>query len=324
MDRLTDRTIGIPSDFVRRKRHGRFISYVAAYCVGLGIVLTAAFFHEALGGPTVLALTILIFGGLTLVSLLGMQRLLDLVLSVEFQNAIFSSTITRKFDFTMIIDHEGAIAYYDQGFRNYFPEIPSAGRAIDQLLNRAGIIGEKEREILAAIYAGNTGDFLMDVPLDENRTRRFHITFAPVIRPVGFYVIQGRAHVDRKDARENAPSVDNDIMPLMHGALLHSISDGAYAADAHGLMLYANPSLVEWLGYSDIDLSGRQISLNDLLYQPDGARLDIASGNYEGDVLLRRNNGSLVRAYLRQQKLVPPSGETLGIIGIVKRKDLFK
>lgn len=324
MDRLTDRTIGIPSDFVRRKRHGQFLHYIIAYVLAILIVLLCAFFHESLGGPLVLTLTIVIFGGLTLVSLLGMQRLLDLVLSVEFQNAIFSSTITRKFDFTMIIDHDGAIAYYDQGFRNYFPEIPAAGRAIDQLLNRAGIIGEKEREILNAIYSGSTGDFLMDVPLDENRTKRFHITFAPVIRPVGFYVIQGRAYIDRKDAVENAPGIDSDLLPLMQGALLHSMSDGAYAADARGLLIYSNISFAEWLGYSDMDLASRQVSLSDLLYQADGTKLEGPTGNFDGEVLLRRSNGSLLRAHIRQQKIVPPSGELAGVIGCVKRKDLFK
>lgn len=324
MDRLTDRTIGIPSDFVRRKRHGQFLHYVIAYIVGIMVVLLAAFFHETLGGPFILTLTILIFGGLTLVSLLSMQRLLDLVLSVEFQNAIFSSTITRKFDFTMIIDHEGAIAYYDQGFRTYFPEIPAAGRSIDQLLHKAGIIGEKEREILNAIYSGSTGDFLMDVTLDENYSKRFHITFAPVIRPVGFYVIQGRGYVDRKEATENAPGIDSDLLPLMQGALLHSMSEGAYAADARGLLIYANASFSEWLGYSDMDLAARDISLSDLLYQPDGAKLEGPVGNYDGEVLLRRANGSLLRAHIHQQKIVPPSGEVAGVIGSVRRKELFK
>lgn len=320
MDRLTDRTIGIPSDFIRRKRHGRFAVYITAYAVALAVVLLLAFFHDFFGAAFVLTAVILIFGSLTLCSLLGMQRLLDLVLSVEFQNAIFSSAITRKFDFTMIIDNEGSITYYDQGFRTYFSEIPSSGgQAISQLLSRAGILGDKEREITTAIFSGNSGDFLIDVPLDEERTKRFHVSFAPVIRPVGFYVLQGRAHVERSETDKN--TYNNEVMHMMQSALLHSLHEGAYIADYHGQMLYINPALAQWLGYSNLELTQRSFPMHELLYTVDGNKFGIEHGNFHGEAMLRRQNGSLIHAVVEQRVVAAPTGGMMGAVGMVKRKE---
>lgn len=320
MDRLTDRAIGIPNDFIRRKRHGRFAIYVVAYALAILAILILAFFHEFFGATFILIAIVLIFGGLTLCSLLGMQRLLDLVLSVEFQNAIFSSALTRKFDFTIIIDSEGSITYYDRGFQTYFPDIPSSGgQAVNQLLSKAGILGEKEREITNVIFSGESGHFMIDLPLSEEQTKRFHVSFSPVIRPVGFYVLQGRTQMERGNTDKSMNQ--NDLMSIMQEALLHSLQSGAYITDHQGQLLYLNPALAQLLGYGEQELMQRGLHMSELLYTADGSRFDMEQGDFYGEVLLRHHNGSLVRSIVQQRSMYLPAGDMLGVFGMVKRKE---
>jgi hypothetical protein len=93
--------------------------------------------YTAINVPFLLVL-ILVFAGLTVYSVSLMRGQLDLVSSVEFQNAIFASAFSEGKLFSLIVSFDEEMYYADAGFYKLYPHLTrQGGHVLDEIVKYA-------------------------------------------------------------------------------------------------------------------------------------------------------------------------------------------
>ena len=93
-----------------------------------------------------------------------LQRSRDLVMTTEFQNALFASALGINNKFCLIINRDGNIVYLDRSFQEMFPDfLKQPRRTIDILLEYGRVSGEEGKKIYAVIERGVYGKVVFDI-----------------------------------------------------------------------------------------------------------------------------------------------------------------
>ena len=111
----------------------------------------------------------------------------------EFLNALLSSAVGAKHQFTMIVTQsEGQIVYLNNGFQALFPKmLKQEKRYLAKLLKTYSNSDVKSKTILSAVEKGTDKTVIVDVKEKGKATTKVKFKIEPIARPSGFVMIRG-------------------------------------------------------------------------------------------------------------------------------------
>ncbi len=315
---------GYSADFVKRSRHGSVKAIGAVYACLLGVMFLCALLRESFPSEMAfLSVILAITSGIVIHAIYLLQRNLDLITEVEFQNALFSSSISKHADFCIIVRSDGHFAYTDVGFTRVFPGFTIRERALFALMEASGVARSDADRLYDAIRCSRRDWFMFTLTDTSGNVRQMILNLYPLPRPSGYFLIQGREVVERRGKERPVSSAKNIASPTfryMH-YLFNEMPMGAYVLSPSGHVRVVNKVMEKLLGFEEGEIMDKELALDDLLYRADGEEQpDFTFKEYIGPVKLARRNGSLVKGRLEQHVVKDEEGGVLAIIGMVREK----
>lgn len=309
-------------DFVIRKRTPTVVQLAILFAVTLflSIILISTISNKSL-----LVLLLLAFiGGSGWYVVVSMQHSRDLLMATEFQNALFASALGLHNKFCMIIRRNGNIIYLDRLFQDMFPDfMRQQTRSIDALLEQGRVSQSDSEKIYSAIERGVYEKVIFDIRGGDSRFTKVVMSIEPILRPSGFILLRGREFIETRKAGGGAAGTASasNLMSKSSITLFSHVMDtmnmGVYMTGPTGSLIYVNPVLEQWLGFNEGEIAGGNLSLQDIIHQG-GTRADaIEPGDYEGEIMLQKKTGAMMKSFVNQKIIRDESGKILGCTALV-------
>ena len=251
------------------------------------------------------------------------QRTRDLVISTEFQNALFASALSSGCRFSCIINKEGSITYMDGGTQRMFADLLKERQMnLSNLLKIARVPNMEQDKILDLVVRGTPERVLCDMRGHDNRTHRVILTIEPITRPSGFLLVRARDYVEERDAapRGAAKSMANPLLSKstigMFAHVMDRMGMGMYMSDVEGNLLYANPVLENWLGFNVGEVTAGNFTMRDVMHGINPVEA-MNPSDFEGEHNLLKKKGGLIRAYINQKIVYGEGKKPLGCVAII-------
>jgi PAS domain S-box-containing protein len=317
--RYTDLDFGTSGarDFVIRKRTPTQIQLFIIFAVSLFIVATLTFsVNNQTALLSILFIVIVMMGWYVM---LQVQRARDLVLATEFQNALFASALGINNKFCIIIKRDGNIVYLDRSFQEMFPDfLKQPRRTIDVLLDQGKVSRPDSERIYSSIERGVYEKVIFEIRGVGNVFHKMVMTIEPILRPSGFILLRGREFVESRSEDDAAPtpSLSKSTITLF-SHVMDTMNMGVYMTGPTGNVVYVNPVLEQWLGYRDGETTSSNLSLQDLIMQGAERAETIEPDNYEGEVVLQKKAGGMMKAFINQKVIRDEFNKVVGCTALV-------
>ena len=306
------------TDFVHRKRNGGLWLSVFLYCIGAVFIIIASLYRDIIGGdiPFIL-MTLLVIGILTFHSIITVQKHLDLVLSIEFQNALFSSAFKQGNLFSLIVSHDDQLFYADQGFGELFPDLLKRKvQILDSIVANSEQPDENLHRLNDTLLHYGTDSFNVYIDMNGEKVKA-RLKVSPISRPKGYFFVTGRLyHEDRVSHSHFMPESGDRVQEnvMQKHSLLESFTEiSAYAMNQYGIVTEVTEPFARHMGYQLIELEN--VMLSSLLHYPDTEFIStIGTREFEKKpVNMRTKDGELRRSYISQHAV----SEATDMVGIV-------
>ncbi len=311
---LDPRITGV-QDFVIRKRNPSLLQLLLIFgAVVLLVISLTTGMVDRYALVIILILLVAIIGWYVIVQT---QRNRDLMLATEFQNALFSSALGMNHKFCMIIRRDGNVIYFDRYFQDLFPEfMRQPRRSIDILLDFAKASREDSEKIFAIIERGTFENVILDLRTAGNQTTRIVLSIEPILRPSGFILMRGREYIESRSSEAAAgKTASNKSSVALFTSALDGLRVGMYMADAGGNIIYTSVVLEQALGYGPGEIVSKDMALQDVVYQGN-TRGPVEPVNYEGEAMLMKKAGGMLKFNVVQKVLNDESGKIIGCTAV--------
>lgn len=311
-----------PSDFMRRKRHGTL------HRIGFGYFASLAFFVYLVGvmeDPAVghYLLLFLAFGGLTAYSLFSLQKNLDLITDIEFQNAIFSSALGEQALFTLVVNDKGGLLYADENLHAWFPNTKrESDLMLDSFFEAASITQSDRDKFLRAIAQTRNESLVIGLHDQRGYSRLIRLTLRAVPRPHKVFILQGREFIVSRSIgnAQEMPAAALETPVNFITTLLEHSTQPLFAISPSGYLRVATPAMEKLLGYNPGEMLQKKLLYTDLFYKPDNQSHPLQEErSLDMTAMLLHKNGSIVKARLVQQPMSDEDDNRLATIGLVEK-----
>jgi len=291
------------------------LTFAAAAAIEIGII-------ASVNNLSVLVMLLLaVIAAIGWYAILQVQRSRDLVLTTEFQNAMFASALGINNKFCLIIRQNGHIVYLDTSFQQLFPNfLKQPQRTIDVLLEYEKVSQEDRRKILNAIEHGVYDKVMFNVRDAEGKFHRLVMSIEPILRPSGFILLRGREYIEQRDEKGIAVehgSILSKSTVTLFSYVMDSMEMGVYMTGPAGNIIYANPILEQWLGFREGEITTSNLSLQDIIYHGGNRAQAIQPDNYEGVVTLQKKAGGLMQSFINQKIIRNDKSKAIGCTALV-------
>jgi PAS domain-containing protein len=307
------------ADFIRRKRHGGVLKAFVIYFLLLIALVTYIFVRNYHNKDIVLVILLTVaLSTLILHALYSIQKSLDLIMEVEFQNALFTSALNLRVDFTIIMQRNGSIVYVDHGFRNMFPEVRAIDdKVLDYLTENLRMDARAKERFFNAIRNYDFEQIMVEVARGEGKYDKYMLYMSPLPRPKGFFMIQARPYVEMRNAS------DVNMGPMVSGipsqAMLDALPSSAYMMDDSGNVTYCNPEFAQMLGYRTAEEYIQNTShIAKLVSRPDALFANQKPQTFDGTLDLIGSEGPAIRVNVFQNPVIEDN-KIIGAVGLVQR-----
>jgi PAS domain S-box-containing protein len=254
-------------------------------------------------------------------AVVNLQRSRDTVLATEFQNALFASALGINSKFCLITRRDGSIVYIDRSFQEMFPDFShEPRRTVDTLLDHGNVSHADKERIFSAIERGVYDKAIFNIRAKSGVSYKIVMSVEPILRPSGYILLRGREYVVRSSANDSDTPADNFLEKStisLFSYVVDSMNMGVYMVGPDGQIVYANPVIEQWLGFRDGEITGSNLSLQDIVAHGKDRPESIKPDNYEGDILLRKKNGTTVSAFINQKIICDNNGKLIGCTAVV-------
>ena len=306
-------------DFVPRERQRQIWYVVFAFVTTMLLVLVTGyaniFSRIEIVGPMIAVLLIAI---LCLYILYRKQKNLDLVMSTEYQNMLFSQALSLGCSFCMIVRHDGTIVYTSDGFANVFPDFNySEAMALQGVFERGAVRASDRERIMGSIRSA-TPDHLIFPLMDKYSAKKeYIITVDPLQRPSGFAIIRGREYLGQRAGTQLMPDIlrSTTVDKLDH--MLATTEVGHYTTNGYGQFEYVNPAFERMCGYAPGEILEQRLSLHHVIFTMDGNVLteEYSIHAFNGTATLQQRSGSRINLPLSQHIMRDSAGKAVSATG---------
>ncbi len=288
----------LETDFTQRNKRS-MLKTLFYYATGLMCVI--AFYYTqgwfGLNIPFVLVL-VLVLGLLTTYSVITMQSHLDLVTSIEFQNALFSSAFREGKLFSLIVSNDEQMYYADADFCKLYPALAKGnGQILDQLIQDSDDPIDNNAMLQNALLRREQATFDIYVNHEQSRVKA-RLTMTPLQRPRGYFYVSARRYVEHRSSRDEP--LHQEPRPQELEAVLDMLvtqaEDAIYILNSNGQIMTASPAFLALLETSLTDIAGSFVT-NHLFNPPQKDASALASTTFEGQKLsFRKKSGDILLA----------------------------
>jgi hypothetical protein len=281
------------SDFIFRRRHGSIIRTFIGYGVGLLIIGITAYLKEFIGGDfSFFVIIALILSGLTINSVITLQKHLDLVTSIEFQNALFSSAFRDGKLFSLIVSQDDQMYYADAGFYKLFPDlVKNSAQVLDAIVGDSAAPQANLQRLNHILIAKEQATFDVNVMKDDQRVKA-RMSITPLPRPSGYFFVSARLFAEARDGNGSTISRAEEAQSIL-SALCEQVSDLAYVLGSEREIICCTQPFAEWMGYTTMSqLEGKNIGEFMRGMSEEEWKNDIAHESQEYHVTFQKANAS--------------------------------
>lgn len=235
-------------------------------------------------------------------AILARQNHNDMMMATEFENLLFASAASLGTQFCIFIKQDGTIVYANEGTYKTFPRFSyEESRALDALLQEGQVEKVDADRIYAAMSQGKKEKLIFPITRASGERCDFILILEPLTRPSGYFVIRGRIYAqERKDTIKMPDALRSTSVEKL-GNLIQSLPFAIYVTSASGTLEFVNSALEHTLGYEPSSLVANKATLNDIIHEAQGyPGGEFVPSDYEGEVLLKAHNGSLIKANMKQ------------------------
>lgn len=315
-----DAEVSGADDFIVRNRNPAILYIIGAFLGILFVSLTLVVYTSNKYMLAALLITVVTVVGWYLI--LQIQRNNDLLLATEFQNALFASALGLNNKFCIIIRRDGNIVYLDRPFQQMFPEfLRQPGRTLDILFEQGKVSKPEVDKIYSAIERGVFEKVIFNIRGAGKRYYKIVMSVEPILRPAGFIMLRGREFVEQRtttEEGENAPVtlLSNSTITLF-AHIMDTMNMGVYMTDPNGQIVYANPVLEKWLEFDDGEIGSNNLSIRNLIQHSQENVREIEPADFEGEVMLQKKTGGLVKCYMNQKIIRDEEQKLMGCTAII-------
>lgn len=319
--RFTDNTSKEYShlEFEPRDTKKGMVQLVGIYALTIALVFGLALNVETITGPVFSVIVTLLLCGLAFYTVLVRQNNLDVVMTTEFQNLIFSAAASHGSDFTMFLKVDGTIVYANDGLRGMFPEMNMDDVAALDVLLEEGMVDPHDREkMYSALVSGKGEKLIFPIKDQQGGHKEYIVSVQPLRRPPGIFVVRGREYITSRSADEKQLQGSHRATDDNINQMLQVVPFGLYVIDENGNVEFANAHLEAALGYGLGEMKEKNLRAEHIIYKPeDKAGEPFRPSEFKGELLLQRSNRALVKAQVDQHLLADDAGNFSGVCATV-------
>lgn len=308
-------------DFVPRERRSRVFRVIMAFVVTSALIFVLAYApplsHYAAYTPLI---AIFLMALLCLYVVYHEQIILDLVLSTEYQNLLFSKALSQGSSFFMIVRRDGTVVHASDGLADIFPGFDYAqSQALDGLFT-LGVVRKTDRErIMSAIYSHTSEHLVFPIIAQYQAPKDYILTVDPMPRPAGFTVVRGREYLGQRKSLLRLPdSLSATSMDKLEH-LLATTSVAHFTTDGYGLFEYVNPAFEAMLGYAPGEIVESKLSLHHVFLSFGAFALteEYSLGDFTGPATMVMKNGARGNVSVRQLVVRNTQSKAMGATGTI-------
>lgn len=308
-------------DFVPRDRRREIMQIIFAFVATIALVFMNGY-APLLTQPEILAplLGAFVVVGLGLYIYYRKQLNLDLIMSTEFQNLLFSQSFVLGSAFALIVRRDGTIVHASDGLPKIFPKFNYSGAQALNGIFEEGVVRQSDRDrIFAAIRAGHSERLIFPVFKPYEEKKEYVITVEPLPRPAGYCLVRGREYLGARTGLQVVPDALNvtSIDKIDH--LLGIIDLPLFTTDATGVFEYVNPAFENAFGYFPGEINELKLRIHHVFFSHGHTTLteDYIPRDYAGDAMIQLKNGSKHPVMVTQRLLLNDAGKPVGASGSV-------
>ncbi len=161
---------------------------LSAVLIVFGVVILVR--NDTLVGALVCTLV----GGLMLYLGRSIEKQQKVINATEFMNALFSSALSKDYQFCLIAREDGGMIYFDRGFQKAFPEFMLGDRRdLAGLCNHYQVDANVAERLGSIISSGKQGELQLAIPARaDSPSQTFSVTCEPIARPKGYVLVRGK------------------------------------------------------------------------------------------------------------------------------------
>lgn len=204
------------NDFIIRKRALPAWQLLSIFLVCFLALFAIAIYSPLFGSKLAIGLAIFaVIGPLTWFCVYFVQQHRDMLLSTEFQNALFSAAARLKTRFCMIVKQDGTLIYFDHGFQQVFPETANRGvLMIDRIFSTRHISHAEAEKLYRALETGKAEQVIIRLQqTPESEVEKIIVTVDPLPRPQGFFILRGRDFVEKQPMQLSSKPISSQPAP---------------------------------------------------------------------------------------------------------------
>lgn len=240
------------SDFVYRKRSGSLWQTGIYYAIAAILVLGMfAMDIPRISGLAAGSIIIFMMIFLAIHSIVAIQKHLDLVTSIEFQNALFASSFRNGKLFSLIISQYDQLYYADVKFYKLFPAlIKNNGMVLDNIIAQSENAEENLQLLNDALI--NRSNCTIDVYINiEGEKELVRISVIQLPRPSGYFFVSARLFELNRSNPESNNYLSSDEAILLLNDLFSNQQEIAYLLDNNSNILAATNGFAKLVGVED-------------------------------------------------------------------------
>ncbi|MFZ4541362.1 MAG: hypothetical protein ACOYNL_06070 [Rickettsiales bacterium] len=178
-------------DFVPRARRNQVRNLMIAFAITIAVIVILS--PSTI--PTIILL--LLLGGYATYQ---KQTNLDLVMSTEFQNMLFSQALNVGSAFTMIIRRDGTIVHASESVSGILPNYDyGQAQTIDGLIGTTIAQPGRDR-ILAAVMTSGRERVVFPITALDGTKKNYILSVEPLARPAGYTLARGREYLGQRNS----------------------------------------------------------------------------------------------------------------------------
>lgn len=306
-------------DFVPRERRNQITLLTFSFVVTMVIILisgyTPIFKQSDIYTPLI---AIVLIGVLCLYVLYNKQVGLDLVMSTEYQNLLFSKALSLGSTFCIITQRDGTIIYASEGIDKVFSNFGYAqAQALGGVFEQGVVLTADRERIMGAIRSGSNDNLIFPIFNRNNEKKDYILTVEPLPRPGGYSLVRGREYFGNRTGTQMLPDLlrSTSIDKIDH--MLATSPIAHYTTDAFGRFEYVNPAFEQLFAYKPEVILLSKLRLHHLFISFGSTTIteEYSLADYMGEATIIRQDGSQHRFRISQMTVRDNQRKILGATG---------
>lgn len=261
------------SGFIKRT-HGLSFYWLIIICTTIAglISLPILFLCPAPHNYILIAITFLLFTGLTYFLCWVMKKDRHIMHLLELQNALFAGAARLATEFCIILKYDGSVVYVDPQYNSKFFHLKNQGMDdFNALCESGNLTHYAKRSLLTALSEGRSDHIEFTIPTSSSLNQSFALSIdpigiyqqelskkvslaiQPIARPSGYFFLRAKKITVEEEYHE----------------CLNLFNLGYISIDENNQFLAVNKIFEDISGYPQADLLANLVPLESLFYEED-------------------------------------------------------